>query len=61
MFEKYITILEQNKLKLYNSVGREETALDIEISTPIFEANGDYSPILADMTIRAGLPEENAQ
>ena len=24
----------------------------------IFEANGDYSPILEDMTIRAGLPED---
>ena len=41
-YNKYITVLEQNKLKLYNSVGREELALDIEISTPIFEANGDY-------------------
>ena len=27
----------------------------------IFEANGDYNPIFEDLTIRAGLPEENAQ
>lgn len=44
-YNKYITILEQNKLKLYNSSGREEAFLDIEISTPIFETNGDYLAI----------------
>ena len=27
----------------------------------IFEANGDYNPIFEDLTIRAGLPEQNAQ
>ena len=35
-YNKYISVLEENKLKLYNKMGREETALDIEISTPIF-------------------------
>lgn len=44
-YNKYITILEQNKLKLYNVAGREETSFDIEISTPIFEADGDYLAI----------------
>jgi len=41
-YNKYIITLEQNKLKLYNSVGREETSLDIEVATPIFETNGEY-------------------
>lgn len=41
-YNKYITVLEQNKFKIYNSYGREEDVLDIEISTPIFESNGDY-------------------
>ena len=44
-FNKYITILEQNKLKLYNSYGREEAILDIQISIPIFESNGEYLAI----------------
>lgn len=44
-YGKYITILEQNKLKLYNEAGKEESALDIQISSPIFEANGEYLAI----------------
>ncbi len=50
-YNKYISVLEENKLKLYNKMGREETALDIEISTPIFEANGEY----------LGIAEKNGQ
>ena len=41
-YNKYISVLEENKLKIYNKTGREEIALDVEISTPIFEANGEY-------------------
>ena len=44
-YDKYITILDQNKLKLYNKAGNEEHSLDIEVSSPIFEANGDYLAI----------------
>lgn len=50
-YNKYISVLEENKLKLYNKMGREETALDIEISTPIFEANREY----------LGIAEKNGQ
>ena len=50
-YNKYISVLEENKLKIYNKAGREETALDIEISTPIFEANGEY----------LGIAEKNGQ
>lgn len=41
-YGKYITILDQNKLKLYNKAAHEEQTLDVEISSPIFESNGDY-------------------
>lgn len=50
-YNKYISVLEENKLKIYNKTGREETALDVEISTPIFEANGEY----------LGIAEKNGQ
>lgn len=41
-YSKYIAILEQNELKIYNKNGNQEHSLDIEISSPIFETNGDY-------------------
>ena len=41
-YNRYISILEENKLKLYSKTGREETTLNIEISNPIFESNGSY-------------------
>lgn len=50
-YDKYITVLDQNKLKLYNKIGNEEHSLDIEVSSPIFEANGDY----------LGIAEKNGQ
>ena len=50
-YNKYISVLEENKLKIYNKTGREEIALDVEISTPIFEASGEY----------LGIAEKNGQ
>ncbi len=44
-YSKYIAILEQNKLKLYNRAANEESNLDVEISSPIYETNGDYLAI----------------
>lgn len=41
-YNKYILILEQNQLKMYNKHGNQEHVLDVEISNPIFEANNDY-------------------
>lgn len=41
-YDKYLAILDQNVLKLYNKSGNEEHSLDIEISTPLFETSGDY-------------------
>ena len=41
-YSKYIAILEQNELKIYNKSGNQEHSLDIEISNPLFETNGNY-------------------
>ena len=41
-YNKYIAILEQNELRIYNKSGNQEHSLDIEISNPLFETNGEY-------------------
>ena len=41
-FSKYIAILDQNVLNIYNKAGKQEHSLDIEISNPLFETNGNY-------------------
>ena len=41
-FDKYVVVLNQNTLKFYNKSGIQEHALEIEISNPIFETNGNY-------------------
>lgn len=41
-YSKYIAILDQNELKIYNKNGKKEHSLDIEISNPLFETNGNY-------------------
>lgn len=41
-YSKYLAILDQNVLTLYNKSGNKEHSLDIEISNPIFDANGNY-------------------
>ena len=37
-----MAILEQNELKIYNKSGVSEHNLDIQISNPLFETNGEY-------------------
>lgn len=44
-YNKYIAILNEMKLKIYNNSGREETSLDISINNPIFNANNKYLSI----------------
>ena len=41
-YSKYLVVLDQNVLNLYDKSGNKEYSLDIEISNPIFESNGDY-------------------
>lgn len=44
-FNQYIAILSKNELKLYNNSGKEEKKLSVEISNPIFNAQGRYLAI----------------
>lgn len=44
-YDKYITILDKNKLNIYNSSGNLEKTLDIEISEPIFCSNNRFLAI----------------
>ena len=37
-----MAILKQNELKIYNKSGVSEHSLDIQISNPLFETNGEY-------------------
>lgn len=41
-YDKYIVVQQQNTLKFYNKYGNQEQVLDIEISNPIFDSNGEY-------------------
>ncbi|MDO5555969.1 MAG: DUF5711 family protein [Clostridia bacterium] len=41
-YDKYIGVLEQNILNLYNKSGFKEHSLEVEISNPLFESNGGY-------------------
>lgn len=41
-YSRYLALLDQNILTLYNKSGNKEYSLEIEISNPIFDANGNY-------------------
>lgn len=41
-YDKYISILSQNKLTGYNSLGRKEYELEVEISNPIIDTAGRF-------------------
>ncbi len=41
-YDKYIVTLEKNNLTHYNSSGKKESELKLEISDPIFDSNGKY-------------------
>lgn len=44
-FDKYITILCNSKLEIYNSYASLVYELDISVSNPLFDANGQYLAI----------------
>lgn len=44
-FEKNIIILNKNILNIYNSSGKKEHSLNVEISNPIFSSNNKYLAI----------------
>ena len=41
-YGRFLAVLDQNTLKLYNKGGSEEHSLDVQISNPIFESSGNY-------------------
>lgn len=41
-YGKYICILAENNLQLYNSSGKKEQEVKVEINNPIYNANGKY-------------------
>lgn len=44
-FDQYIGVLNKNNFSIYNSTGREEKTLKVEITTPIFNSSGRYLAI----------------
>lgn len=41
-YDKYIAILSQNKLRGYNSYGKQEYELDVEITNPVVDTNNRF-------------------
>ncbi len=41
-YDKYLAVLDQNVLNLYNTGGNKEHSLDIEISNPIYDTSENY-------------------
>lgn len=41
-FNKYIVVLENKTLKIYNTLGTDEKEITTDINNPIFDAVGDY-------------------
>ena len=41
-FSKYIAVLSKSKLKMYNSSGKQVTNLEVNISSAIFDSEGNY-------------------
>jgi hypothetical protein len=41
-FNNYVAVLENNKLKFYNSSGKEAETFDVNINSPIFAAQDNY-------------------
>lgn len=44
-YDKYITTLSDNILRIYNNSGKEEKNLNVEITNPIFESKNKYLAI----------------
>ena len=41
-YDNHIVVLQDNQLLIYNSSGREETTINVSITTPIFTDSGNY-------------------
>ena len=41
-FNKYIGILDKNKLYIYGSTGSQETSLDVQVNNPLFHSENRF-------------------
>ena len=41
-YDKYVVILNDNKLNIYNTSGKKAETIDLNISNPAFTSNGKY-------------------
>ena len=46
-YDNHIVVLQNNELTIYNSSGKEETTMNVQVNNPIFESSGKYL-LLAD-------------
>lgn len=46
-YDNHIVVLQNNELTIYNSSGKEETTINVQVNNPIFESSGKYL-LLAD-------------
>lgn len=44
-YDKYIALLNNNKLELYNASAKKIETIELNISNPLFESNGKYAAI----------------
>ena len=44
-YDRYIAVLNDNKLNIYNSSGKKTDGVDVTISNPLFTSNGKYLAI----------------
>ena len=48
VYSKYIAVLSDKKIKLYNSYGEENESIDVDINSGIFDSNGKYLAVAED-------------
>lgn len=58
-YYKYIAILKENTLETYNSTGKKESELKLEISKPIIASNGKYLLIAEQEAQKAYMISDN--
>lgn len=58
-FNKYIGVLSKNSFKIYNSTGKEESELTLEITKPIFNSNNRYLIVAEEKGQKLYVIEDN--
>ena len=44
-YDKYIALLNNNKLDIYNASAKKVETIDVNVSNPLFESNGKYATV----------------